>query len=83
MAIRESHGLTVNVSDDEIMAAQKLLGRTCGVFGEPAGVTGTAGLKKLCGQGKIPAGATVVSVVPCRRSGEHLRRWNPPRYFPP
>ena len=63
MAIRESHGLTVNVSDDEIMAAQKLLGRTCGVFGEPAGVAGTAGLKKLCGQGKIPAGATVVSVV--------------------
>lgn len=63
MAIRESGGLTVNVSDSEIMAAQKLLGRTCGVFGEPAGVTGAAGLKKLCGQGKIPAGATVVSVV--------------------
>ena len=63
MAIRESNGLVVNVSDEEIMAAQKLLGRTCGVFGEPAGVTGTAGLKKLCEQGKIPAGATVVSVV--------------------
>lgn len=63
MAIRESHGLTVNVSDEEIMAAQKLLGRTCGVFGEPAGVTGAAGLKKLCQAGKIPAGATVVSVV--------------------
>ncbi len=63
MAIRESNGLVVNVSDEEIMAAQKLLGRTCGVFGEPAGVTGAAGLKKLCGQGKIPADATVVSVV--------------------
>ena len=63
MAIRESNGLTVNVSDEEIMAAQKLLGRTCGVFGEPAGVTGAAGLKKLCEQGKIPADATVVSVV--------------------
>ncbi|MCC8162121.1 MAG: pyridoxal-phosphate dependent enzyme, partial [Lachnospiraceae bacterium] len=63
MAIRESKGLTVNVSDEEIMAAQKLLGSTCGVFGEPAGVTGTAGLKKLCEQGKIPADATVVSVV--------------------
>ena len=63
MAIRESNGLTVNVSDEEIMAAQKLLGRTCGVFGEPAGVTGAAGLKKLCEQGKIPANATVVSVV--------------------
>lgn len=63
MAIRESNGLVVNVSDEEIMAAQKLLGRTCGVFGEPAGVTGAAGLKKLCQQGQIPADATVVSVV--------------------
>ena len=63
MAIRESNGLVVNVSDEEIMAAQKLLGRTCGVFGEPAGVTGAAGLKKLCEQGKIPADAAVVSVV--------------------
>ncbi len=63
MAIRESNGLVVNVSDEEIMAAQKLLGRTCGVFGEPAGVTGTAGLKKLCAQGKIAPDATVVSVV--------------------
>ncbi len=63
MAIRESRGLVVNVSDQEIMDAQKLLGRTCGVFGEPAGVTGAAGLKKLCQEGKIPADATVVSVV--------------------
>ncbi len=63
MAIRESNGLTVNVSDEEIMAAQKLLGRTCGVFGEPAGVTGTAGVKKLCEAGKIGRDDTVVSVV--------------------
>ena len=63
MAIRESNGLTVEVTDEEIMAAQKLLGRTCGVFGEPAGVTGTAGLKKLCEEGKISPDATVVSVV--------------------
>ena len=62
-AIRESGGLTVEVTDEEIMAAQKLLGRSCGVFGEPAGVTGTAGLKKLCEEGKLPADATVVSVV--------------------
>ena len=63
MAIRESNGLTVNVSDEEIMAAQKLLGRTCGVFGEPAGVTGTAGVKKLCEQGRLGEHDTVVSVV--------------------
>ena len=63
MAIRESNGLVVNVSDAEIMAAQKLLGMTCGVFGEPAGVTGTAGVKKLCEQGVIGENDTVVSVV--------------------
>lgn len=63
MAIRESNGIVVNVSDEEIMAAQKLLGRTCGVFGEPAGVTGTAGIKKLCEQGKLPNDAKIVSVV--------------------
>ena len=63
MAIRESNGIVVNVSDEEIMAAQKLLGRTCGVFGEPAGVTGTAGIKKLCEQGKLPKDAKIVSVV--------------------
>ena len=62
-AIRESDGIVVNVSDQEIMAAQQLLDRTCGVFGEPAGVTGAAGVKKLCEQGVIGKDDTVVSVV--------------------
>lgn len=62
-AIREANGIVVNVSDAEIMAAQKLLGCTCGVFGEPAGVTGTAGVKKLCEQGIIGKKHSVVSVV--------------------
>ncbi len=63
MAIRESKGIVVNVTDEEIMAAQKLLGRTCGVFGEPAGVTGTAGIAKLCREGVLGENDTVVSVV--------------------
>lgn len=62
-AIMESKGIVVNVTDEEIMAAQKLLGTTCGVFGEPAGVTGTAGLKKACETGLIPKDSTVVSIV--------------------
>ena len=62
-AIKESGGICVNVTDDEIMAAQRLLGETTGVFGEPAGVTGTAGLKKLCDEGVIGASDSVVSVV--------------------
>lgn len=63
MAIRESRGLAVNVSDREIMEAQQLLGRSCGVFGEPAGVTAAAGVKKLCEQGILGREETVVSVV--------------------
>lgn len=62
-AIRESGGVAVNVSDEEILAAMRLLGRTCGVFGEPAGVTGTAGVKKALDTGLISPDSTVVSVV--------------------
>ncbi len=62
-AVRESGGITVNVSDEEILEAMALLGRTCGVFGEPAGVTGTAGAKKAAELGLIPAGAKVAAIV--------------------
>ncbi|HIV68722.1 MAG TPA: threonine synthase [Candidatus Butyricicoccus stercorigallinarum] len=62
-AIRASNGVCVNVSDEEILAAMRLLGTTCGVFGEPAGVTGTAGVKKAVELGLIPSDATVTSVV--------------------
>ena len=62
-AIRDSRGLVVNVTDQEIMEAQRFLGRTCGVFGEPAGVAGTAGVAKLCRQGVLGPSDTVVSLV--------------------
>ena len=62
-AVRESNGIAVNVSDEEILAAMRLLGRTQGVFGEPAGVTGTAGVKKALELGLIDPDSTVVSIV--------------------
>jgi threonine synthase len=62
-AIIESKGLTVEVTDDEILEAMRITGRECGVFGEPAGVTGMAGLEKLCREGKIPADASVAVIV--------------------
>lgn len=62
-AVRESGGIAVNVSDEEILAAMRLLGRTSGVFGEPAGVTGTAGVKKALELGLIDPDSTVVSIV--------------------
>ena len=67
-AIRESDGVAVNVSDGEILAAMRLLGRTQGVFGEPAGVTGTAGVKKALELGLIS---------PDSHGGEHRHRQRP------
>ena len=62
-AIQESNGIAINVSDEEILAAMRTLGRTCGVFAEPAGAAGSAGLIKAVNQGLVPHDATVVSVV--------------------
>ena len=62
-AVRESNGVAVNVSDGEILEAMRLIGRTQGVFGEPAGVTGTAGVKKALELGLIDPESTVVSIV--------------------
>ena len=50
----------------------RLLGRTCGLFGEPAGVTGAAGIKKARQLNLIPADATVVGII----SGNGLKDVN-------
>jgi len=62
-AIRQSKGVTVNVSDREILDATALLGRTTGVFAEPARAAGTAGVLKAREKGLIPRDASVVSIV--------------------
>ena len=62
-AVRDSGGAMVDVSDEEIREAMRLLGRTTGVFGEPAGAAGLAGLKKLAESGAIAADERVVLVV--------------------
>ena len=62
-AIQESKGVVVNVSDEEILAAMRLLGKECGVFAEPAGAAGTAGVKKAVETGLIEHDASVVSLV--------------------
>ncbi len=62
-AVRESQGTFTSVSDEEIFAAMRLLGKTSGIFGEPAGVAGMAGLKKLVAEGVIGKGESVACVV--------------------
>lgn len=61
-AVRESGGSWIAVSDDEILSAMRLLGRTEGVFGEPAGVTATAGVKKAAEQGIIKPDESVTVI---------------------
>jgi threonine synthase len=62
-AIRESNGTMIVVTDEEILQAQQLAARLGGVFGEPAGVAGIAGLKKAIASGVIPNSASVLVVV--------------------
>ena len=62
-AIRESRGLAVDVTDEEILQAMTFLGRRCGLFGEPAGVTGFAALHKACREGLIERGATAACII--------------------
>ncbi|MFW9985024.1 MAG: threonine synthase [Candidatus Odinarchaeota archaeon] len=44
LAVRESKGTAIAVDDDRILHAQKLLAKYEGIFAEPSGVTGLAGL---------------------------------------
>lgn len=62
-ALNESRGLAVDVSDEEILSAMKTLARYTGVFGEPAGVTGFAGLLKLVKEGSINKDESVALIV--------------------
>lgn len=62
-ALNESHGLAIDVNDDEILDAMRVLARLTGVFGEPAGVTGFAGLMKMVTKGMIDGNESVVLIV--------------------
>lgn len=62
-AVRESNGDMVAVSDGEILDAMRELARETGVFGEPAGVTGFAGFKKMAEEGKLRSDERVAVVV--------------------
>jgi threonine synthase len=59
----ESGGLIEAVTDDQILAAHRLLSARCGVFVEPASAAGVAGLLMLAEQGRVPAGARITITV--------------------
>jgi threonine synthase len=62
-AVRESGGTFLAVSDDAILEAMREAGRRAGVFGEPAGVAGLAGIREAVRAGIVGRGDTVLTVV--------------------
>lgn len=62
-AIKLSHGRWISVPDDDIIKAMALLGKTEGIFGEPAGVAAIAGIKKAIDEGIILKDETVAMIV--------------------
>jgi threonine synthase len=61
-AVRDSGGEWIAVSDEKILETMRTLGRTEGVFGEPAGVTATAGVIAAVQSGVIKPSETVVAI---------------------
>lgn len=63
-AVLETKGVSVTVSDAEILAAQRTLAAATGVFGEPAAAAAYAGLEKLqASPAALPPTAKVVVLV--------------------
>jgi threonine synthase len=62
-AVTESGGAFVSVSDEDILSAIPMLARKAGVFGEPAGVAGAAGVKRAVDAGIIGRSETVALIM--------------------
>jgi threonine synthase len=63
MARDESGGVIESVTDGEIIAAQRLLASSEGIFAEPASSASVALLVKMLNARRLPADATVVCVL--------------------
>ena len=61
-AVSASNGTWIAVTDEQILDAMRVLGRTEGVFGEPAGVTATAGVRQAVADGVIKSNETVTVI---------------------
>jgi threonine synthase len=62
-AVRQTGGSGAMVTDDEIIAAIKLLAETEGIFTEPAGGVTVAATKKLIERGTLPRDESIVICV--------------------
>ena len=59
----ESGGLFEAITDEQILAAYRLLAAQEGVFVEPASATAVAGLLRVAEDGRLPRGALVICTV--------------------
>jgi len=63
LAVRESGGTMINVSDEAILEAMRYTGRLAGVFAEPAAAAAVAGLEKAVVEGIVPRRAKAVALI--------------------
>lgn len=61
--VKLSQGEMITVSDEEILEAMRVTARLGGVFGEPAGVTGAAGLHKALQKGIVKPNESALVVI--------------------
>jgi threonine synthase len=63
LAIDESGGGMINVSDDEILDAMRYTGRLSGIFAEPAAATAVAGLRRAVSESIVGRRDSAVAVI--------------------
>jgi threonine synthase len=63
LAVAESGGAMLNVSDDEILDAMRYTGRLTGIFAEPAAATAVAGLRRAVAENIVGRRASLVAVI--------------------
>ncbi|MGB7722561.1 MAG: threonine synthase [Bryobacteraceae bacterium] len=63
LAVAESGGAMINVSDEEILEAMRSTGRLTGIFAEPAAATAVAGLRRAVAEGTVGRRASVVAII--------------------
>ncbi len=63
LAVEESGGTMINVSDQEILDAIRYTGRLAGIFAEPAASAAVAGLRRAAAEGIIGRRQRAVAIV--------------------
>jgi threonine synthase len=63
LAVQESGGTMINVSDAEILDAMRTTGRLTGIFAEPAAATAVAGLRRAVREKIISPRASTLAVI--------------------